>query len=63
MKTKEAMVRKSAFPKPPTNFEEPSITSSELAHVKVTLEVVSKALMTQVTTKAPGSNKINFRIL
>lgn len=63
MKAKEAMVRKSAFPKPLTNLGKPPVTSSRLAHVQVTRKVISKALMTQAATKASGPNKINFRIL
>ncbi len=63
MKAKETIVRKLAFPKPPTNLEEPHVKASGLAHVQVTQVVVFKALMTQVAAKAPGPNEINFRIL
>ena len=63
MKAKEALVRKSAFPKPPTNLLELPVTSFGLAHTKITKEVVAQALMTQAATKAPGPDKINFQIL
>lgn len=60
MKEKEALVRKSAFPKLPTNLAEPPVTFSGMAHIKVTQEIVSQVLMTQAATKAPGPDKINF---
>ncbi len=60
IKAKEVLVRKSAFPKLPTNLVEPPITSFGLAHTKITKEVVVQALMTQAGTKAPGPEKINF---
>ena len=61
MKAKEALVRKSAFPKPSAICEVPPNIGT--AHVKVTEEIVARALMTQVAAKAPGPDKINFRIL
>ena len=63
MKVKEAIVCKSAFPKPPINLGEPLFTYSGLTHAKVTQKVVFKAFMTQAATKAFGPNKMNFRIL
>ena len=63
MKAKEALVRKSAFPKPPANCEVPRVIGAGTAHVKVTEEIVAQALMTQAATKAPGPDRINFRIL
>lgn len=63
MKAKEALVRKSAFPKPPTNLAEPPVLCSGIAPLKVTEKAVSQALMTQAAMKAPGPDKINFRIL
>ena len=63
MKAKEALVRKSAFPKPPINLFEPSVIPSGLAHTKITEEVVARTLMTQAANKAPGPDKINFKIL
>ncbi len=63
IKAKEALVRKSAFPKLPANLTELPILSSGTAHIKVTPEAVSQALMTQAAMKAPGPDKINFRIL
>ena len=58
MKAKEALVRKSAFPKPSANCEVPPNIGTAL-----TEEIVAQALMTQVAAKAPGPDKINFRIL
>ena len=63
MKAKEALVRRSAFPKPPPNPIEPPISPYGLLHTKISEEVVAQALMTQAATKAPGPDKINFQIL
>lgn len=63
MKAKEALVRRSAFPQPPTDFVQIPVISSGLAHIKVTEEMVVQALMTQAAIKAPCPNKINFQIL
>lgn len=63
MKAKEALIRRSAFPTPPTNPVEPPTTSRGSAHTKITKKVVAQALMTQVARKAPGPDKINFQIL
>ncbi len=63
MKAKEALVRRSAFPKPPPNPVESLVSPYGLLHRKVTEEVVVQALMTQVATKASGPDKINFQIL
>ncbi len=63
MKAKEALVPRSAFPKPPTNLVKPPVTSFGPAHTKITEEVIAQAFMTQVATKAPGPDKINFQIL
>ena len=63
MKAKEALVRKSAFPKPPINLVELPVISLGLAHTKITEEVVAQALVTQAATKTPGPNKINFQVL
>ncbi len=63
MKAKEALVRRSAFPKPPPNLFEPLVIPFGLAHTKITEEIVAQALTTQVATKAPDSDKINFQIL
>lgn len=63
MKAKEALVRKSAFPKPPINlYELPAIPSGS-AHTKITEDVVAQALMSQAATKAPGPDMINFQVL
>lgn len=63
MKAKEALVRRSAFSKPLPNPIEPPITPRKMAHTKITEEIVAPALMTPAATKAPGLDKINFRIL
>ena len=63
MKVKEALVQKSAFPKPPGNFVEPLVISSGIAHIKINKKVIAQALMTQTITKAPSADKINFQTL
>ena len=63
IKAKEALVRRSAFPKPPPNFIEPPIISCGIVHIKITKETIAQVLMTQSKTKAPGQDKINFKIL
>lgn len=63
MNAKEALVRTSAFSKPPTNGTAEPVVTSGTAHKEVTEKVIEKALMTQSTSKAPGPDKFNFRIL
>lgn len=63
IKAKEALVRKSAFPKPLPNPIEPLVTPNGSFHTRITEEVVAQALMTQAATKASGPDKINFQIL
>ena len=63
MKAKEALVRKSSFPKLLTNFIELLVISCGLAPTKIIEKVVAQALVTQAATKAPGLNKINFQVL
>lgn len=63
MKAKEALVKKSAFLGPSPCFLEPPVTSPGLAHTKITEEIVTQALTTQMASKAPSPNKINFQIL
>ena len=46
MKVKEALVRKSAFPKPPIGLAEPPVISPGMAHIKVTEEAISQVLIT-----------------
>ncbi len=58
MKAKEALVRRSAFSKPPPNLVEPPVTPCGLAHANITEETVAQALMTQAATKAPTPDKI-----
>ena len=63
MKAKEALVRKSAFPKPPTNSRPDPEIELGVAHLTITEDIVFHALFSQSATKAPGPNKINFQIL
>ena len=63
IKAKEALVRRSVFPKPPPSLLDSLVISSGLAHTKVTEQIVAQALTTQAATKAPGLDKINFQIL
>lgn len=63
MNVKEALVRKSAFPKPLRSIRPEPKTEPGIAHLLVTEDIVSKALVSQSATKAPGPNKINFQIL
>ena len=63
MKTKEALVRRLVFPKLSSSLVEPPVMSTEFAHTKITEDLVAEALMTQATTKVPGSDKINFQVL
>ena len=63
MKAKEALVYQSAFPKPPISLETEPLISSGIAHKGITEEKIYLALVTQAIAKAPGPNKINFRIL
>lgn len=64
MIAKEALVRKSAFPKPPNSNPrpEPRILGGT-AHINISEEIVCYALMSQSASKAPGPDKINFQIL
>ena len=62
MKEKEALVCKSAFPKPPRSIgPEPRIKAG-IAHTDITEEKISHALTSQSAKKAPGPDKINFQI-
>lgn len=63
IKTKEALVRRSAFPKSPTNISESPAILFGSAHTKIHETLVGEALMTQAATKAPGPAKINLPIL
>ena len=63
MKAKKVLIQKSAFLKLSRNLVEPLVISFRLAHIKITKEVVVQALITQASTKAPGSDNINFQIL
>lgn len=62
MNAKEALVRKSAFPKPPISRNIEPVVKSGVAHKEMTEKVIQKALMNQSTSKAPGPDKFNFRI-
>lgn len=57
------MVRKSAFPAPPVSPHNELVVQSGVAYNTVTNDIIHKALMIQSTSKAPGPDKINFRIL
>lgn len=61
MKAKEALVRKSAFPQPPSNLGPDPITSPGITHATITKDIVSEALVSQSATKAQGPDKINFQ--
>lgn len=63
MKAKEALVRRSAFPKPPKSLRPEPVVLPGIAHKGVTEVKVANALMFQSATKAPGPDKINFQIL
>ena len=63
MKAKEALVRKTAFPPPPTSCIQQAIIPPGQAHVQITTEEVGYALNTQSSAKAPGPDKLNFGIL
>ena len=63
MKAKEDLVRKSAFPKSPSDHRpEPKIELGS-THTTITEDMISHALFSQSVTKAPGPDKINFQIL
>lgn len=62
MKIKKTLVRKSVFPKPPTNLFKSPVISSGMTYIKITKEVVAKTLIMQIATKAPGLDKINLQI-
>ena len=63
MMAKEALVRKSAFPKPPSDSRSDPRIEPGIAHATITKDIISHALFSQSATKAPGPNKINFQIL
>lgn len=63
MKAKEALVCRSAFPKPPISLGPEPLVLPRVAHIGVTEVKIAHALMSQSATKAPGPDKINFRIL
>ena len=63
MKGKEALVCKSAFRKPLSSPGPEPCMITGIAHMEITKEKISYALMSQSATKAPGQDKINFQIL
>lgn len=63
MKAKEALIRKSVFPKPLTNLFQSLAVFSGLAYIKITKEIIAQVLTSPAPTKGPGQNKINFLIL
>lgn len=63
IKAKKALIQRLAFLKLPINLVQIPVISFELAHTKVTKEIVAQALLTQIANKALGLNKFNFQIL
>ena len=63
MQDKEALVRQHAFPLLPVFYRTEYKPQKRMAHISVTKESVSKALLYQSIKKAPGPNMHNFRIL
>ena len=63
IKAKKALVWKSAFLKSSPNFFKTPAIPLGLAHAKIIEKTVGQILLTQVSTKAPGPNKINFQVL
>lgn len=62
MKAKKALIRKSAFLKSPMSLGIEPSTAFEIICKAVTEKTVSYTLMTQSAAKAPGQDKINFRV-
>lgn len=63
MKAKEIFIRRSAFLKPPPNFIEPLIIFCGMVYIKINEEIITQALIYQLTNKSLSPDKINFRIL
>lgn len=63
MKAKEALVCKSAFPKPPTSHSQEPTMRTGTAYFEIKEEKIAFALLSQSATKAPGPDKINFQII
>ena len=63
MKAKEALVCKTTFPSPPISPAKNLDIAPGRAHISVTKEQVHYSLMAQSAIKAPGPDKINFKIL
>lgn len=63
MKAKKALVSRLTLPKPLTNLIKPLVTAFGSAHMKINEEVIGQVLITQVATKAPSLDKINFQFL
>lgn len=63
MKAKEAMIRKSAFPKSFTNLSQLPAILFGLAYTNLTKKLVAQALTIQSATKASGLDKISFQVL
>lgn len=63
MKDKKTLIRRGAFPSTPkSSLREPRILAG-LTHLIITKKKIYNPHMTQSTKKAPGLDKINFRIL
>ena len=63
MKEKEALVRRSAFPKPSQSHEPEPLFLPGIAYMSIIETKIGNALMSQSAIKAPGPDKINFQVL
>lgn len=63
MKAKEALVKKSAFPKLPASNNIQTSIGFRIAYNQVSKKAIKQALMTQSISKAPRPDKFNFGIL
>ena len=63
MKAKEALMQRSAFPRPPNSFGPDFTLPSGIANIIIIKDMMGKALMSQSAIKAPRPDKINFQIL
>ena len=63
MEDKEALIRATAFPKPPQSAPRARRIGRGVAHQSITAEVIHRALYGQAIKKASGSDKLIFKIL
>lgn len=54
IKAKKALIKKSAFIKPPSNLLKLLVTSSGLAYITITQEIIAQVLTFQAETKTPS---------